>query len=340
MKQILLSIIIPVYNVENYISKCIHSVIRQAHCNMEVILVDDCGRPESINIAEQILSKSSITWRIIHHEYNRGLAAARNSGVAAASGKYIFFLDSDDYLAENCLESLLNKAEESQAEIIFGNYMCVFGDKIIPGNRTRKMDFIAADTAIIGHIRGDYAPMAWNRLILHSWYKTTGVSFIEGILHEDEPWALSLALRCHRIAYINNITYYYQQREGSIMSLSQWSDSRVNGQIEFFRNSYAEIERYIGELPLEFIVWHNTMLWDFITSFIASKSSLVSDKLHELLTYCWSPRLCNISSIPYKDLVIYLLISKLLPPRTAFSIAQLYIRIKTFLTKLNKKMTL
>ena len=94
-----ISIIIPVYNVEKYIEACLHSVMAQTYTGpMECILVDDCGQDNSIGVAEKMISdyQGTIHFRILHHDHNRGQSAARNTGMDAATGEYIFFSDSDD----------------------------------------------------------------------------------------------------------------------------------------------------------------------------------------------------------------------------------------------------
>ena len=92
------SIIIPIYNVESYIANCLHSVFNQTYKDLEIILVDDCGTDKSMNIAMESINKykSSFYIKVIHHKENKGLSAARNSGIKEATGDYIYFLDSDD----------------------------------------------------------------------------------------------------------------------------------------------------------------------------------------------------------------------------------------------------
>lgn len=111
MKKV--SIITPVYKVEQYIAECVQSVIDQDYDNIEFILVDDCGGDDSINIAEKLLiesTRSGLSYKILRHEGNCGVSAARNTAMLAATGDYIFCLDSDDKLMEQCITVLLAKA--------------------------------------------------------------------------------------------------------------------------------------------------------------------------------------------------------------------------------------
>ena len=109
------SIIIPVYNVELYILKCLESVAAQTMSEgVECILVDDCGKDNSVRIAEDFIRcyQGNIEFVLLHHEHNGGLSAARNTGVRAAKGEYVYFLDSDDEIMPNCMELLYSRVEK------------------------------------------------------------------------------------------------------------------------------------------------------------------------------------------------------------------------------------
>ena len=109
------SIIIPVYNVAPYIGDCLRSVMRQSYKgDVECILVDDCGLDESIVIAEQMIAEydGPIQFKILHHDHNRGLSAARNTGTLQAKGDWIYYLDSDDEITEDCIEKMMTVVSE------------------------------------------------------------------------------------------------------------------------------------------------------------------------------------------------------------------------------------
>ena len=119
----MISIIVPIYNVEEFIVECLQSVVAQTYRDYELILVDDCGTDGSMSVAARFASHPTLEgkMRILRHDRNRGLSAARNTGTAAAKGKYILFLDSDDILAPDCLQLLVEKAESTDAEMVVGN---------------------------------------------------------------------------------------------------------------------------------------------------------------------------------------------------------------------------
>lgn len=314
------SIIIPVYKVEDYIEDCICSVMGQTYQDIEIILVDDKGGDRSIDIAKNLLSKSSLIWKVIKHEFNRGLSASRNTGVLHAHGKYLYFIDSDDYLSDNCLELLVSKAEANDAEMTFGNYLEVNNGKMSNGYRTRLYEFIPNTTPIIAYINRHYAPTAWNRLILKSWYDSTHVQFIEGILHEDEPWSLSLAIRCSNCAYINDITYFYRIRRGSIMTTDANNADKIKGRIAFFVSSIKEIQKHAHKLPDCFFVWFNVRLWQEL-------GVCISDVLHnkdfirQILECAWIPRLSIANDMPNDEMRYYFLTRNFLPNLKALWLA-------------------
>ena len=112
------SVIIPVFNVEKYIDKCLDSIVNQTLVDIEIICIDDCGTDNSIRIVENYALKDErIT--IIYNSKNRGLSTSRNLGLQIAQGKYVYFLDSDDYLEENALEDLYNISEKNQTEVLY-----------------------------------------------------------------------------------------------------------------------------------------------------------------------------------------------------------------------------
>ena len=115
----LISVIIPVYKVEAYIAECLESVLSQSHRNIEVLCVDDCGGDGSLAIAERYAEQDSRV-KVIRHECNRGVGPARNTGMDAASGEYIFFIDPDDIMVEDCLKNLLQEAQKSGADVTNG----------------------------------------------------------------------------------------------------------------------------------------------------------------------------------------------------------------------------
>jgi glycosyltransferase involved in cell wall biosynthesis len=124
--MIKVSVIVPVYNVSEYIERCWDSIRNQTYKNIEVLFVDDCGTDDSVAKLEGYLAaEDTVDARILHHSRNRGLSAARNTGLEAATGEYVYFLDSDDDVTEDCIESLVSPLTEKKYDFVVGDYSVV-----------------------------------------------------------------------------------------------------------------------------------------------------------------------------------------------------------------------
>ena len=210
------SIIVPVYNVEEYLKKCLDSVAKQRFCDYEVIIVDDETPDNSMAIAQTYVDADPKRFRIIHQK-NKGLGGARNTGVAAAEGEYLVFLDSDDYIHEEMLEILDRKLRDNPCDIIAFNYCMVsISGEII-------LDYkVFSDNVMISSVEEKNAqfqnpPAAWNKVFLRSFYNQSGVSFPEKVLYEDVVTRILMA-KAERIQLCTESLYFYVQRPGSIMN--------------------------------------------------------------------------------------------------------------------------
>lgn len=215
-----ISVIVPIYNVENYILECLQSVAVQTKTkDVECILVDDCGTDNSVKVAEQFISayEGDISFALLHHPENKGLSAARNTGIKNARGNYLFFLDSDDMIKPYCLDELFALAEAYQADMVQGSYesdlasMKHFEDCQLPEFSDNK-SFIKRTL-----LNYDVNPvMAQNRLVRKQLVVENNLWFKEGIIHEDLYWSFFLAKVVERICFCKQKTYFYRSTPGSI----------------------------------------------------------------------------------------------------------------------------
>ena len=214
-----ISIVIPVYNVEDYISECLQSVMRQTYKGeIECILVDDCGTDNSIAIAERLIADnvSQFTFCIPHHDHNRGLSAARNTGTDAAKGDYIYYLDSDDYISDDCITVLAKPLQEREYDVIIGDYD-MFGDLHYPTLLTEERDEIIGNEKIFAsYADRKICIMAWNKLCKKSFLIDNSVTFLEGQLHEDELWTYKMMLSIQSLRICHKEIYFYRIRLNSI----------------------------------------------------------------------------------------------------------------------------
>lgn len=216
-----ISLIIPVYNVEDYLPDCLDSVLAQSYTDFEVIAVNDGSMDGSREILANYANKDSRI-RIIDQE-NRGLSGARNTGIAAAKGMYIAFVDSDDYIESGYLSVMYSNATEFNADIsISGRYVDCGGQtrhEIRPAFTSKRLGPIEAVRALNSYRSFD---MSMNgKLFLSSLFK--GLAFPEGKNSEDQFMCYRLLLRSTCTYYEDKPLYYYRHREGSISR-----SSRVN----------------------------------------------------------------------------------------------------------------
>ena len=215
-----MSVIVPVYNVEDYLDSCIDSLKRQCDLNLEIILVNDGSTDSSGAIADQYgLHDSRI--KIIHQE-NRGLSAAPNVGLAASCGEYVAFVDSDDLIRENSLSALDHTGVEHKADVVMGCFQ-YYPQGINPFNPIPEVlinRLLSGKEGFIGLIKsGAYPPMVWNYIYRRDYLKQLKISFEEGIIHEDELWTPLALCQASRMVITRLTFYYYRQRQGSIMKI-------------------------------------------------------------------------------------------------------------------------
>lgn len=217
------SIIIPIYNVEAYFKDCLVSVVRQNITEgVECILIDDCGKDNSIKIAEQILKEynGEISFSVIHHERNKGLSAARNTGIKAAKGEYLYFLDSDDKISDDCISSMWSLVEKyGKVDLVQGSYFVVGKEE--PISKLWKHGEFSNNKKDIKHFLLNYhgkVTAAQNRLIRREFILENNLFFKDGIIHEDNYWTFFLAKHVNHMAVNKNKTYFHIYNPDSIMN--------------------------------------------------------------------------------------------------------------------------
>lgn len=223
LERPLFSIIIPIYNVEQYLEECVESIRNQNFLNYEIILIDD-GSPDMC--PEMCDKYAEIDTRIhVIHKKNGGLSSARNCGTEFAQGDYIIFVDSDDYWIDNeALSNLAKKIEEQKCVdvLVFNNidYSCLTGERIIC-NREYNVDLLenSSKEDILKYIfqSGLFPGAAWVTVTRRKFVKENKISFIEGIKAEDIDWLLNVFFNAEKFSAVNDAFYVYRKyRDGSI----------------------------------------------------------------------------------------------------------------------------
>lgn len=211
----LISVIVPIYKVEKYLDRCVESLINQTYKNLEIILVDDGSPDNSPAMCDNDAKKDS---RIkVVHKKNGGLSDARNVGMSVATGEFISFIDSDDYVSDDFFEVLYNTMITEKSDIVECSVVKFYEDNLFDkhndDNEITTFSTVDALSALISE--NPFHQHVWNKL-----YKTDLVKDIEfavGKLNEDEFWTYQVFGKSQRVTKINKTMYYYFQRSGSIM---------------------------------------------------------------------------------------------------------------------------
>lgn len=230
MRDKLISIIVPVYNVEKYIDKCLKSLTMQTYKNIEILVVDDGTKDDSIKIVKEF---EVIDNRVkILSKANGGLSDARNFGLNHASGEYIFFVDSDDWIEVTACEMLVKEMESLQADIVIGR------TKVHKNENISYLDYrinerIKYDSIINGldflkeQLKENQMHMVvWNKLYKREFIIKHNLYFEKNLLHEDEDWTPRVFLKNPKVVVTDTVVYNYLIRENSI---TQSSDRKKNG---------------------------------------------------------------------------------------------------------------
>lgn len=294
-----LSVIVPVYNTLPYLDACLQSLEKQTLVGMEVVLVDDGSTDGSSQVLQKLVQKDS-RFRYVR-QANGGLSVARNTGLRAARGCYVTFVDSDDWIAmPDSLEGLYRAAVAAEADIAVGHTLTVFPDgrknlwaerlfhASIPGEIMDGKCFFAR----MYQIRS-YVPMCCNYLYNRDFINEHDFSFVPGLIHEDELWT-PLAITAARRVVCTNIRHYcYYQRAGSIMSATS-SRRRVASLQEIITRLLAHAATFTDNEPEVATALYVNILKLF---WIACK--LPAEEIDRLPLYDVTGELLAVCRLPY-----------------------------------------
>lgn len=203
------SVIIPIYNVENFIAKCAASLFEQTLTDIEYIFVDDATPDHSMEVLRQVLNNypnRQTQVKIIAHDKNKGLPAARNTGLEIASGEYIFHCDSDDFVELDMLEQLYNNAVETQADIVWCDWFLTFEEN----ERYMKQPFFSTSLeALKAMLGGGMKYNVWNKLVKRSLYKENGIVFPSGYGMGEDMTMMMLFAYAKKVKYVPKAFYHY-----------------------------------------------------------------------------------------------------------------------------------
>lgn len=249
------SIIVPVYNVEKEIRKCLASIKNQTYGDFEVLCVDDCGKDSSMDIVREYAQKDN-RFKILTHEHNRGVSAARNTGLDNASGEYTMFVDSDDWLETNALEVIKDNFDKSKSEVIVFNIYNCYPDGKKEINDTTN--FKKTQALLTENNLNTFIGVVWNRAYKTSLINDNHIRFPEGMIIEDSDFTFKISMHLKSVFIIEDVLYnYLRNREGSYTT-EDAVNNRIKDEITVISNCwrYAKSlgrERYYRKYFLKLI---------------------------------------------------------------------------------------
>ena len=246
MKKSVVSIIVPIYNVEKYIERCVRSLFEQTLDNIEYIFVDDGSPDQSMVIVRQLIKEykdKDLTIKIVTHKQNKGLPSARNSGLAYATGDYIFHCDSDDWMEKDAMEKMFQAAQNAKADIVWCDWFLSFR------NNERTMRQKGNETpidCIKAMLAGGMKYNVWNKLVKRSIYLNNKITFPDGFGMGEDMTMIQVFAYAKKVCYVPEALYHYIQlntaaftKTASEVHLSQVIHN-ANRTIEFIQNRYGE----------------------------------------------------------------------------------------------------
>lgn len=284
-KNIKVSVIIPVYNVEKYLRKCLDSVCAQTLEDIEIICVNDCSPDDSIEILKEYASKDNRI-KIIDFKENRGVAVARNEAIKIATGEYIGFVDSDDWIDLDFYEKLYKKAKEDNVDLVIGNLL---------KNNQGKNSFLHNMANRVKQNKIYFSGLFCLGIYSTKLIRENNLSFTEGLKYgEDRLFPILAAYYANKISVVDNAYYYYFTRDDSATVEFYENEDKVNDFIE----SSKLILKYFNQLNYnedDYNIFIKEYLFSIIIIFLkAPKSNQV--KLKELYFF-------YITNLKYQDLI-------------------------------------
>ena len=235
------SVIIPMYNVSGLIEPCVKSLCNQTYKDIELIFINDCSKDETIQVLNDLLAKhhsSNLECKIISHDMNRGVAAARNTGLNAATGDYIYSVDADDYIEPDTIESLVKETYNGGKDIVSCEWLLEFGTN---ARHMVQPNFMTGEDLFRQMCYGKARWNLWLFLVRRSLFEDNHIRFVPGVnMGEDMMVMLKMSLLADKTAVVHRPLYHYIQTNVNAIS----KDIRPYlGQI---KDNVAEVEKYVN----------------------------------------------------------------------------------------------
>ena len=289
----LISVIVPIYKVEAYLDRCVSSIVGQTYKNLEVVLVDD-GSPDNCPSMCDAWAAKDMRIKVIHKE-NGGLSDARNAGLAIATGDYISFVDSDDWIDESMLQTMVDVLQTEKADIVECgvSYIDESGTVLRVRSCHDELQLFDKYGALRALVReSEVFQTVWNKLYRKE--LLDGILFEVGKLNEDDYWTYQIFDRADKIAAINIPLYFYYQRNSSIMG-EGYSVKRLDG----LAARYARME-YLQKYPETADFTKARIIGDYMYHFQSALKYLNENEQSTIVDYILC-KLKTIKKVNYND---------------------------------------
>lgn len=251
----LVSIVIPIYNVENYLSQCVDSVVAQTYPNLDIVLVDDGSTDSSSAICDDYANKyNNIT---VIHKVNGGISDTRNVGIEKSKGEYILFVDGDDWVHKDYVRQLIDFALNNDCEIVQGNFYYAYESRELKQSYTSN-DFCLGKTEVLNGLLESKIihNFVWGKLFKSSLIKE--IKFPVNKLFEDAFWTYQVIDRCNNYGIVSTPLYYYRQRESSLTGRFSYKNfdliEAYIARAEYYQKHYPSLMPKV-KLSLERLLW-------------------------------------------------------------------------------------
>lgn len=279
----LISVIVPIYNVEKYLSECIESILNQSYRYLEVILIDDGSTDQSGIICDKYSEHDSRV-KVIHQK-NGGAANAKNAGLMAATGIYLAFADGDDYLETDAFSYMVRLLEERNADVVQACFRKVYRDRQSNVCATKKVLEFSPENYMRRYTTDWTCGLLWDKLYKRKLYEN--IFFEEGHKIDDEFFTYQGIMRAKKIVYCPKVVYNYRQRKSSVMYAESSQQKIVLDKLEYLDKRRREVISNFPKLEQSFNEHYLNMLLSLSQdSYLTSKSireikKLLNEFFHE-----------------------------------------------------------
>lgn len=321
-QNIAVSIIIPIYNAETYLRECLDSAVSQTYRDIEIICVNDGSTDGTLEILNEYADNDSRV--IVISKANEGQSVARNTGIEAARGKYLYYCDSDDFVSPDLVETCVGKMDEHSLDVIYFDAETVFenahmGDKFAKYDNyyVRKANYegVLAGVAFYteSHENADYKVQVCIQMIRRDFLIESGISFYPGIVHQDNLYTFQTMLSARRVMHIHDRFYYRRIRENSVITSLDKGEKDVRPYFivvremlkfldeKFYDESTVamiklEISRYVGKIArdsdtymspeqINYLFREDDCLSQILFSLFVENDLIISKKFKKLQRY-------------------------------------------------------